>query len=98
MGGTRITLSLILKLRAAGQTVSDVIHAYDAQRALLLLPLYLKARAKNRDFSLDLQIFSADSLEKPNPQRAQADFFELLNARVQLSRERRQTCSKCVRI
>jgi hypothetical protein len=60
----------------------------------LLLPLYVKARAKNHDFSLDLQIFSADSLEKPNPQRAQSDFFDLLNARVQLSRERRQTCSK----
>ena len=53
----------------------------------LLLPLYVRAREKNPDFTLDLQIFSADSLEKPDTDMIQPDMFARLNSRVQLTQE-----------
>jgi len=51
----------------------------------LILPLYVRARKKNPSFSLDLRIFSADSLEKPEADILQGDMFENLNSRIQLS-------------
>ena len=51
----------------------------------LILPLYVLARKKNPSFSLDLRIFSSDSLEKPDADILQGDMFEKLNSRIQLS-------------
>jgi len=51
----------------------------------LILPLYVLARKKNPSFSLDLRIFSSDSLEKPEADLLQGDLFEKLNSRIQLS-------------
>lgn len=53
----------------------------------LLLPLYVKAREKNPDFSLDLQIFSSDSLEKHDTDLLEPDLFAKLNSRVQLAED-----------
>lgn len=53
----------------------------------LLLPFYVKVREKNPDFSLNLSIFSADALEKPDEDRIKGELFESLNARIQLSEE-----------
>jgi hypothetical protein len=53
----------------------------------LILPLYVKAREKNKDFSVNLQIFSADSLEKHDADIYKPDLFARLNARVQLTAE-----------
>jgi hypothetical protein len=51
----------------------------------LLLPHYVRARRHNPEFSLDLRIFSADSLEKPDVEAIAGELFEKLNSRVQLS-------------
>jgi type I restriction-modification system DNA methylase subunit len=51
----------------------------------LLMPQYVKAREKNPDFSLDLQVFSSDSLEKRDDELLKPDFFATLNSRVQLT-------------
>jgi hypothetical protein len=51
----------------------------------LLLPAYVQARRKNPDFSLELRIFSADSLEKPDAEVIVGDLFDKLNSRIQLS-------------
>lgn len=53
----------------------------------LLLPLYVKAREKNPDFSLDLQIFSSDSLEKHDTDLLEPGLFAKLNSRVQLAED-----------
>jgi hypothetical protein len=53
----------------------------------LLLPLYVKTREKNPDFSLDLQIFSSDSLEKHYTDLVEPDLFAKLNSRVQLAED-----------
>jgi hypothetical protein len=53
----------------------------------MLIPLYVKAREKNRDYSLDLQIFSSDSLEKHDKDLIAPDLFTQLNSRVQLTQE-----------
>ena len=47
----------------------------------------MRAREKNPDFTLDLQIFSADPLEKPDTDMIQPDMFARLNSRVQLTQE-----------
>jgi hypothetical protein len=51
----------------------------------LLMPVYAKAREKNPDYSLDLQVFSSDSLEKHDRDLLAPDLFTKLNARVQLT-------------
>jgi len=51
----------------------------------LLMPLYVKAREKNPDFSIDLQVFSSDSLEKHDEDLLVPDLFAKLNSRVQLT-------------
>ncbi len=53
----------------------------------LLMPLYVKAREKNPDYSLDLQVFSADSLEKQDKDLLTPDLFAKLNSRIQLTEE-----------
>ena len=53
----------------------------------LLMPIYAKAREKNPDYSLDLQVFSSDSLEKHDRDLLAPDLFTKLNARVQLTEE-----------
>ncbi|HJX14895.1 MAG TPA: N-6 DNA methylase [Candidatus Deferrimicrobiaceae bacterium] len=51
----------------------------------LLLPAYVEVRRKNPGFTLDLRIFSADTLEKPDAEVIARDLFEKLNSRIQLS-------------
>lgn len=51
----------------------------------LVLPLYVKVRQNNRDFTLNLQVFSADSLEKREAQLLKPGLFESLNSRVRLT-------------
>lgn len=53
----------------------------------LLLPLYVKAREKNPDYSLDLHIFASDSLEKHDEDLLQPDLFARLNSRIQLTED-----------
>ena len=53
----------------------------------MLMPLYVKAREKNPNYSLDLQIFSSDSLEKHDQDLLAPDLFTKLNARVQLTEQ-----------
>lgn len=77
--------------------VADRLHAVDLHPfaaflttlnvLFLLLPLYVKAREKNRDFTLDFNIFSADSLEKHDTDLLKPDLFARLNSRVQLTED-----------
>jgi hypothetical protein len=53
----------------------------------LLLPLYSTVHRHNPTYSLTLQVFSADSLEKPDELSITRDMFEQLNSRIQLSAE-----------
>ncbi len=53
----------------------------------LLMPIYAKARGRNPDYSLDLQVFSSDSLEKHDRDLLNPDMFAKLNSRVQLTAE-----------
>lgn len=53
----------------------------------LLMPLYVKAREKNPGFTLQLEVFSADSLEKHDEDLRVPDMFTKLNSRVQLAEE-----------
>jgi hypothetical protein len=53
----------------------------------LLLPLYVRAREHNPDFTLDIRVFAADSLEKGDEELFQGDLFARLNSRVQLSED-----------
>jgi hypothetical protein len=64
------------KAEAILQRVSTNLHAVDIHPfaaflttlnvTFLVLPLYVLVRGRNQDFVLDLRIFSADSLEKPD--------------------------------
>jgi type I restriction-modification system DNA methylase subunit len=52
----------------------------------MVLPLYAKARAKDPDFTAELRIFSADSLERPAKDTGeQMTMFTQMNSRIQLS-------------
>ncbi len=85
--------------RAEGvlNTASQCLHAVDIHpfaaflttlnALFLLMPFYVKARTKNPDFSLDLQIFSADSLEKHDQDLVAPELFANLNSRVQLTED-----------
>src|SRR5205085_7162754 len=53
----------------------------------LLMPLYVKAREKNPTFSIDLQIFPADALEKHDTELVAPDLFTRANSRIQLTEE-----------
>ncbi|HVG29320.1 MAG TPA: N-6 DNA methylase [Pyrinomonadaceae bacterium] len=53
----------------------------------LLMPLYVKAREKNPTFSIDLQIFPADALEKQDEDLIKPDLFTNVNSRIQLTEE-----------
>ncbi|MBM3333502.1 N-6 DNA methylase [Candidatus Sumerlaeota bacterium] len=76
-------------------TVAKNLHAVDIHPfasflttlnvLFLIMPLYAKAREKNPDFSLDLQVFSSDSLEKHDDEILSPDLFATLNSRVQLT-------------
>jgi hypothetical protein len=78
-------------------TVTKNLHAVDLHPfaaflttlnvLFLLLPHYVKAREKNQDFTLNLQIFSADSLEIPDVELSLLDQLTRLNSRVQLTEE-----------
>lgn len=62
----------------------------------LLLPHYVRARQHNPEFSLDLRIFSADSLEKPDVEAIAGELFEKLNSRVQLSADAAKRYAKII--
>lgn len=53
----------------------------------LLLPHYVQARRKDPEFSVDLRVFSADSLEKADADLLVPGLFAKLNARVQLTED-----------
>ncbi|MGD0899335.1 MAG: N-6 DNA methylase [Thermoguttaceae bacterium] len=77
--------------------VSERLHAVDLHPfaaflttvnvLFLLMPMYVRAREKNPAYSLDLQVFSSDSLEKHDKDLIAPDLFTKLNARVQLTEE-----------
>jgi hypothetical protein len=52
----------------------------------MVLPLYVVARKKDPDFTIDLHIFSADGLERPDKKTEdQMHMFVQMNSRIQLS-------------
>jgi hypothetical protein len=52
----------------------------------MVLPLYAIARKQDPDFTIDLHIFSADSLERPDRKtEQQMHMFAQMNSRIQLS-------------
>jgi Eco57I restriction-modification methylase/N-6 DNA Methylase len=78
------------------QLVAERVHAVDLHPfasflstlnvLFMLLPLYVKARDKDPDFTIDLHVFVADSLERPEKMTGQqTHMFEVMNSRVQLS-------------
>jgi len=77
--------------------VSNNLHGIDIHpfAALLttlnvlfvIMPLYVKVRQKNPDYSLDLKVFSSDSLEKHDEDLLTPDLFSKLNSRVQLTEQ-----------
>jgi hypothetical protein len=80
------------KLRLIG----DKVHAIDLHPfasflttlnvLFMVLPLYAIARKADPDFTVDLHIFSADGLERPDKDtEEQIHMFSQLNSRVQLS-------------
>lgn len=83
--------------KAVLDTVVANIHAIDLHPfaaflttlnlTFLLLPLYATVRKRNPTFSLALEVFSADSLEKPDEQSIAPDMFDQLNSRIQLTAE-----------
>ena len=56
----------------------------------LLLPLYASARKHNPGLSLGLQVFSTDSLEKPDEGTYAPGMWEQLNSRIQMAEESHQ--------
>ena len=69
----------ILKIATANLHAVD-IHPFAAFLTTLnvlfmLMPWYVKVRAKNPEFSLDLQVFSADSLEKRDKDLLSPELF-----------------------
>ena len=78
-------------------TIGRCVHAVDLHPfagflttlnvLFLILPLYVKAREKNQDFSIELHIFSADSLEKHDAELHAPDLFTRLNSRIQLTED-----------
>jgi len=76
--------------------VADRVHAIDLHPfasflttlnvLFMLLPLYVKARDKDPHFIIDLLVFSADSLERPERKtQEQIHMFAQMNSRIQLS-------------
>lgn len=53
----------------------------------LVMPHYVKVRERNPDFTFDVQVFSADSLEKRDEDLVAPELFAALNSRVQLSED-----------
>lgn len=81
----------VLALRTAEANVHGIdLHPFAAflttlNVLFLLLPLYVKARDKDPDFTINPEIFSGDSLEPPEALRHdQGELFTKMNARVQL--------------
>ncbi|MBZ5615902.1 MAG: N-6 DNA methylase [Acidobacteriia bacterium] len=81
----------VLALRTAEANVHGIdLHPFAAFLTTLnvlfiLLPLYVKARDKDPDFTINPEIFSGDSLEPPEALRHdQGELFTKMNARVQL--------------
>jgi hypothetical protein len=85
------------RAEAALNAVARNLHAVDlhpfaaflttVNTLFLLMPLYMKAREHHRDFHVDLQVFSADSLEKHDRDLLEPDLFARLNSRVELTQE-----------
>lgn len=80
------------KLKLIGSLVHAIdIHPFASFLTTLnvlfmALPLYATARAKDPDFTMDLRVFSTDSLEKPQKQtEQQMNMFTQMNSRIQLS-------------
>jgi len=79
------------------RTVGKCVHAVDLHPfaaflttlnvLFLILPLYVKVREKNQDFSIELHVFSADSLEKHDTDLQAPDLFTRLNSRIQLTED-----------
>jgi hypothetical protein len=76
--------------------IADSVHAIDLHPfasflttlnvLFMALPLYVAARKKDPDFTIDLHIFSADGLERPEKKtKEQMQLFTQLNSRIQLS-------------
>jgi len=56
----------------------------------ILLPLYVEVRKRNPNFSIDLNIFSADTLENIDEEtlsKLQLDMFPLINSRIKLTED-----------
>ncbi len=75
--------------------VGELVHAIDLHPfasflttlnvLFMILPLYAVVRKQDPDFTVDLHIFSADSLEKPERIEQQPHLFSQMNSRIQLS-------------
>lgn len=76
--------------------VASLVHAIDLHPfasflttlnvLFIVLPLYVVARKQDPDFTIGLQVFSADSLERPDKKTEdQMHMFEQMNSRIQLS-------------
>ena len=75
--------------------VGSLVHAIDLHPfasflttlnvLFMVLPMYAAARAKDPDFTVDLRVFSSDSLERPERQpEQQMQMFAQMNSRIQL--------------
>ncbi len=83
--------------QAVIQIVVGNIHAVDVHPfaaflttlnlTFLLLPTFVSVRRRNPEFTLDIQVFSANSLETAEEQAPTRDMFEQLNSRLQLAAE-----------
>jgi len=78
------------------KVIAEAVHAIDLHPfasflttlnvLFMALPLYAVARKQDPDFILDLHIFSADSLERPDRKtEEQMHMFTQMNSRIQLS-------------
>jgi len=83
----KLVLDIVLRnIHAVG------IHPFAAfltttNLTFLLLPLFANVRTYNPTFVLDLQVYCADSLEKPEEQSLTPEMFVELNSRIQQSAE-----------
>src|SRR5271157_271137 len=78
------------------KTVGELVHAIDLHPfasflttlnvLFMVLPLYVAARDKDPEFTVNLNIFSADGLERPDKKTdEQIHMFAQMNSRIQLS-------------
>jgi hypothetical protein len=78
------------------KVIAERVHAIDLHPfasflttlnvLFMVLPLYAVARKQDPDFTIDLHVFSADSLERPDRKtEEQMHMFTQMNSRIQLS-------------